>query len=71
MDNVHNPWRWWKQWLKEVVDSILDFFAATLQELAGTIILETFQCTDVRPVNEAIYGLNKVLLQLLQLDVLL
>jgi hypothetical protein len=50
---------------------VLDVFTAAVQQLTGTVLLESFECTHSRPEDKAVDSLDKLFLKLLQLNLLL
>lgn len=65
----HPRWRRGRQQRQEEThDGESDFLTPPAQELSGTVFLQSFQSHGVGTIDEAIRGLNKVVLQLLDLD---
>lgn len=57
--------------MKEIPDSVLDVVRTAIEELTGAVLLQTFKSSYASAEYEAIDGLDKLFLELLQLNFLL
>jgi hypothetical protein len=57
--------------VKQIHDVVLDLLALSAEQLAGTLLFQTFERNRIRPVYEFVDGLNEFLVQLLNLEFLL